>query len=159
MICSSSIQVQIHKKILCQLEKSHSEFSLTLPFVFFLHLSFEGIIWGLSSLGTATCSIQSVDSTITCLQAQSLSGLTAIPWTAACQTPLSMGFLWQEYWNGLPFPSPWPRDRTHVSWVSCSHTGRQILYHCVTWEAHIPLLISFKKKKKKHPHRHTNNNV
>ena len=74
--------------------------------------------------------------------------LTAIPWTAACQTPLSMGFLWQEYWNGLPFPSPWPRDRTHVSWVSCSHTGRQILYHCVTWEAHIPLLISLKKKKK-----------
>ena len=28
--------------------------------------------------------------------------------------------------------SSWPRDRTHVSCVSCS--GRQILYHCVTWE-------------------------
>ena len=22
------------------------------------------------------------------------------------QAPLSMGFFWQEYWNGLPFPSP-----------------------------------------------------
>ena len=24
----------------------------------------------------------------------------------ACQPPLSMGFSRQEYWNGLPFPSP-----------------------------------------------------
>ena len=23
-----------------------------------------------------------------------------------CQTPLSMGFSSQEYWSGLPFPSP-----------------------------------------------------
>ena len=29
------------------------------------------------------------------------------PWTTACQTLLSMGFPRQEYWNGLPFPSPW----------------------------------------------------
>ena len=28
------------------------------------------------------------------------------PWTIACQAPLSMGFPRQEYWNGLPFPSP-----------------------------------------------------
>ena len=27
-------------------------------------------------------------------------------WTMARQTPLSMGFLRQEYWSGLPFPSP-----------------------------------------------------
>ena len=27
------------------------------------------------------------------------------PWTVACQVPLSMGFLRQVYWNGLPFPS------------------------------------------------------
>ena len=30
----------------------------------------------------------------------------ATPWTVACQVPLSMGFLRQEYWSGLPFPSP-----------------------------------------------------
>ena len=30
----------------------------------------------------------------------------ATPWTVACQGPLSMGFSRQEYWNGLPFPSP-----------------------------------------------------
>ena len=29
-----------------------------------------------------------------------------IVWTAARQAPLSMGFSRQEYWSGLPFPSP-----------------------------------------------------
>ena len=28
------------------------------------------------------------------------------PWTVACQAPPSMGFSRQEYWSGLPFPSP-----------------------------------------------------
>ena len=28
------------------------------------------------------------------------------PWTVAKQAPLSMGFSRQEYWSGLPFPSP-----------------------------------------------------
>ena len=28
------------------------------------------------------------------------------PWTAAFQTPPSMGFSRQEYWSGLPLPSP-----------------------------------------------------
>ena len=28
------------------------------------------------------------------------------PWTAARQAPLSMGFPRQEYWSGLPLPSP-----------------------------------------------------
>ena len=28
------------------------------------------------------------------------------PWTVACQAPLSVGFSRQEYWSGLPFPSP-----------------------------------------------------
>ena len=32
--------------------------------------------------------------------------LLATPWTAARQAPLSMGFPRQEYWSGLPFPSP-----------------------------------------------------
>ena len=27
-------------------------------------------------------------------------------WTAVCQASLSMGFSRQEYWSGLPFPSP-----------------------------------------------------
>ena len=32
--------------------------------------------------------------------------LCAIPWTAAYQASPSMGFSRQEYWSGLPFPSP-----------------------------------------------------
>ena len=34
-----------------------------------------------------------------------MSDSFATPWTIAHQNPLSMGFLRQEYWNGLPFPS------------------------------------------------------
>ena len=33
-------------------------------------------------------------------------GLCATLWIAAHQAPLSTGFSRQEYWNGLPFPSP-----------------------------------------------------
>ena len=32
--------------------------------------------------------------------------LSATLWTVAHQAPLSMGFSSQEYWSGLPFPSP-----------------------------------------------------
>ena len=47
----------------------------------------------------------------------------------ACQAPLFMGFFSQEYWSGLPFPSPGdgsspPRGRSHVTCI-----GRQNLYH------------------------------
>ena len=32
--------------------------------------------------------------------------LFGTPWTAAHQAPLSMGFSRQEYWSGVPLPSP-----------------------------------------------------
>ena len=31
---------------------------------------------------------------------------SAIPWTIAHEAPLSAGLSRQEYWKGLPFPSP-----------------------------------------------------
>ena len=44
------------------------------------------------------------------------------PWTVAHQAPLPMGFSRQEYWSGLPSPSPgessWPRDWTQVSCIA-----------------------------------------
>ena len=42
------------------------------------------------------------------LEVKSLSHvqLFATPWTVAYQAPWSMGFSRQEYWSGLPFPSP-----------------------------------------------------
>ena len=57
-------------------------------------------------------------------------------WTVTFQAPLSMGFPRQEYWSGLPFPSPAP-----ISCVSCIR--RQILYHWATCEALIYLLYRF----------------
>ena len=33
--------------------------------------------------------------------------LPVTPWTAAHQAPPSMGFSRQEYWSGVPLPSPW----------------------------------------------------
>ena len=46
-----------------------------------------------------------------CMHACMLSRFSLVPlcatlWTAAHQAPLSMGFSRQEYWSGLPFPSP-----------------------------------------------------
>ena len=38
--------------------------------------------------------------------------LFGTPWTIAYQAPLSMGFSRQEYWSGLPFPSP--EDLPHL---------------------------------------------
>ena len=32
--------------------------------------------------------------------------LSATPWTVAHQAPLSVEFSRQEYWSGLPFPTP-----------------------------------------------------
>ena len=62
--------------------------------------------------------------------------LFATPWTVAHQAPLSMGFSRQEYWSGLPFPSPGDlpdlgiEHEYHVSFLHC----RQILYH---WASYI----------------------
>ena len=38
----------------------------------------------------------------------------ATPWTLACQAPLSVGFSRQEYWSGLPFPSPQKAEHQRI---------------------------------------------
>ena len=40
------------------------------------------------------------------MKSLSLVQLFATLWTVAYKAPLSMGFSRQEYWSGLPFPSP-----------------------------------------------------
>ena len=56
----------------------------------------------------------------------------AVLWTVTHQAPLSVGFSRQEYWSGLLFPPPgessWPRDRTHVSCVSCTEPPGKPLF-------------------------------
>ena len=41
-----------------------------------------------------------------CSVASVMSRLFAALWTVALQAPLSMEFSRQEYWSGLPFPTP-----------------------------------------------------
>ena len=50
--------------------------------------------------------------------------LFATPWTVACQVPLSMEFSRQEYWSGLPFPSPGDLPDPGIKLVSLSLAGR-----------------------------------
>ena len=58
--------------------------------------------WHLDVKG-ALCWISTPQTTVLCAK---LRLLFATPWTAARQAPLSMGFSRQDYWSGLPFPSP-----------------------------------------------------
>ena len=41
--------------------------------------------------------------------------LLATPWTSAHQAPPSMGFSRQEYWSGVPLPSPVPEHRRRIN--------------------------------------------
>ena len=41
-----------------------------------------------------------------CVLSRYLVRLFSIPWTVACQAPLSLGFSRQKFWSGLPFASP-----------------------------------------------------
>ena len=52
--------------------------------------------------------------------------LFVTPWTIAHQAPLSMGFSRQEYWSGLPLPSPrdFPTQESNPGLLHC----RQTLY-------------------------------
>ena len=48
--------------------------------------------------------------------------LLEIPWTAACQAPPSMGFSRQEYWSGVPLPSP--QIHTREKLYTCTQCGK-----------------------------------
>ena len=84
---------------------------------------------------------------VCCAQSLSRVWLFVTPWIVAYQAPLSMEFSRQEFWSdqkkkkkrmlewvaiSYSRRSSQPRDRGHVSCI-----GRQILYHCPTWEAPI----------------------
>ena len=60
---------------------------------------------------------------------RSVMSHSAAPWTVDCQNPLPMKSSRQEYWSGVPFPTP--EDLPHpgiepTSRVSC--VGRQIFF-------------------------------
>ena len=63
--------------------------------------------------------------------------LFATPWTITHQAPLSMEFSRQEYWSGLPWPSPGdPSDpeTEPMSLTSPALAGR-LFTPSTTWEA------------------------
>ena len=51
-----------------------------------------------------------------------------MPCTVAGQVPLSMGFPTQEYWTGLPFPSPGDLPDPGIE-IPRLLFGRWVLYH------------------------------
>ena len=60
----------------------------------------------------------------------------AIPWTVACQAPLSMEFSGQEYCSGLPFP--FPGDLPDPGVKARSPALWQILY-CLSHQRNPPV--------------------
>ena len=52
--------------------------------------------------------------------------LLASPWTAAYQAPPSMGFSRQEYWSGVPLPSP--SEQIRVSQRVSTRSSKEIKY-------------------------------
>ena len=59
--------------------------------------------------------------------------LLATPWTVVHQAPLSMGFSRQEYWNGLPWPSPGDLTQPGIKPTSLTRAGG-FCYQWVIWE-------------------------
>ena len=63
--------------------------------------------------------------------------LFVTPWTAAHQTPLSMEFSRQEYWNWLPFPSQGylPDPGTEPMSLMPPALAGRFFTNSTTWEA------------------------
>ena len=58
----------------------------------------------------------------------------ATPWTVVRQAPLSMGLSWQEYWSGVPFPTPGDLPDSGIKPASPLSAGR-VFTASATWEA------------------------
>ena len=59
-----------------------------------------------------------------------MSDSFATAWTVAHQAPLSMGFLRQEYWSGLPFPSPGIKPGSSAMQADSLLTEQPLLKSC-----------------------------
>ena len=55
--------------------------------------------------------------------------LFVIPWTAAYQAPPSMGFSRQEYWSGVPLPSPYVCINMLIYTHTCTHISPSPQYN------------------------------
>ena len=57
-------------------------------------------------------------------------------WTATCQAPLSMGFSRQEYWRGLPYPSPGHLPDSGIEWASLMSPAVPIMSPAIIKQRH-----------------------
>ena len=64
-----------------------------------------------------------------CQVASVVSNSYTTPWTVAPQALVSMEFSRQEYWSGLPFPSPSDLPNPGIDLASLLSPGRQVIYH------------------------------
>ena len=59
-----------------------------------------------------------------------VSDSSVTPWTVACQGPQSMEFSRQEYWSGLPFPSPTLKRQAAMEELLCLAKKLQTFASC-----------------------------
>ena len=81
--------------------------------------------------------------------------LLATPWTAAYQSPPSMGFSRQEYWSGVPLPSPWG-DKSHNNSETNSFFFIRLLPQGLRWiywlQNHVHIAFTAERDKKSRRH-------
>ena len=77
----------------------------------------------------STAVFQSCVCVCVCVRVLSHVQLFDTPWSAAHQAPPSMGFSRQEYWSGLPFPSPGDLPDPGIK-LSVSNS-----YHCISCDS------------------------
>ena len=63
--------------------------------------------------------------------------LLATPWTAAHQAPRSMGFSRQEYWSGVPLPSPSVRLELKKHWLSWASSLLTADFRLLSYHNHV----------------------
>ena len=107
-------------------DRCHNQIALTIQRVTLdwrLDKTFGGKLWNSAGVCDKGC-------------AQSLQSCPHVaPWTIARWTPLSMGFSKQEYWSGLPCPSPVDLPDPGIEPASLGFPdGRCILDYWATWE-------------------------
>ena len=73
-----------------------------------------------------------------CMYVLSHVRLFVTPWTVARQAHLSIGFSRQEYWSGLPFPSPGdlPNPGIEPTFLVFPASAGGFFTTSTTWEAH-----------------------
>ena len=84
----------------------------TISYICLLHcwwIIYPAKPWSMQAKVLTLC-VQSVVQSVSCVW------LFVFLWTMAHQASLSVGFSWQEYWSGLPFPSPgvFPTQRLNL---------------------------------------------